>query len=90
MEIRADPKRYGFSFDLAEAEKTFEADADHRRPAGYHRGLPRCLDILESYPRATFVVLDRADHGWPLETPDLLPALIDDWLARMALAERSA
>ena len=44
--------------------------------------------ILESYPRATFAVIDRADHGWPMETPDLLAALIDDWLAR--IAERRA
>ena len=28
--------------------------------------------ILESYPRATFAVIDRADHGWPVEKPDLL------------------
>lgn len=47
-------------------------------------------DILESYPRATFAVLDRADHVWPIETPNLLAALVEDWLARIALAERAA
>ena len=46
--------------------------------------------ILDSYPRATFVVLDRADHGWPMETPNLLPALIDDWLAHRAVPSASA
>ena len=45
------------------------ADADHRRPARHHVGYRDAWDILESYPRATFVVLDRADHGWPMENP---------------------
>ena len=89
LEIRADPKRYGFSFDLAEMEKGFEEPtliiaARQDMVVGYRDA----WTILESYPRATFAVIDRADHGWPLEKPDLLAALIDDWLAR--IAERSA
>lgn len=89
LEIRADPKRYGFSFDLDEAEKGFEEPtliiaARQDMVVGYRDA----WTILESYPRATFAVVDRADHGWPVEKPDLLAALIDDWLAR--IAERSA
>jgi pimeloyl-ACP methyl ester carboxylesterase len=90
-EIRADPKRYGFSFDLVEAEKTFEEPTliiTGRRDTTV--GYRDAWSILDSYPRATFVALDRADHGWPMETPNLLPALIDDWLARIALAEQGA
>ena len=90
-EIRVDPERYGFSFDLVEAEKTFEEPtliiAGRRDTTVGYRD---AWSILDSYPRATFVALDRADHGWPMETPNLLPALIDDWLARIALAERRA
>ncbi|GEP60984.1 alpha/beta fold hydrolase [Reyranella soli] len=90
-EMRADPKRYGFSFDLVEVEKTFEEPtliiAGRRDTTVGYRD---AWSILDSYPRATFVALDRADHGWPMETPNLLPALIDDWLARIALAERRA
>jgi pimeloyl-ACP methyl ester carboxylesterase len=90
-EIRADPRRFGFSFDLIEAEKTFEEPtliiAGRRDTTVGYRD---AWSILDSYPRATFVALDRADHGWPMETPSLLPALIDDWLARMVLAERRA
>ena len=42
--IRADPRRYGFSFDLAEQEKSFEEPTlNHRRAAGPHGGLSRCL-----------------------------------------------
>lgn len=85
LEIRADPKRYAFSFDLAEREKGFEEPtliiaARQDMVVGYRDAWA----ILESYPRATFAVIDRADHGWPLEKPDLLAALIDDWLARVA------
>jgi pimeloyl-ACP methyl ester carboxylesterase len=91
LEIRADPKRYGVSFDLAEAEKGFEKPtlivaARQDMVVGYRDA----WTILESYPRATFAVIDRADHGWPLESTDLLGALIDDWLQRIALAERAA
>ena len=90
-EIRADPGRYGFSFDLAGQEKSFEEPtliiaARQDITVGYRDA----WDILESYPRATFAVLDRADHVWPLETPNLLAALVDDWLNRIALAEREA
>ena len=90
-EMRGDPARYGLSFDLAEAEKGFTRPtliivARQDTTVGYRDA----WDILDSYPRATFVALDRADHGWPMETPNLLPALIDDWLARIALAERRA
>lgn len=90
-EIRTDPERYGFSFDLIEAEKTFDEPtliiAGRRDTTVGYRD---AWSILDSYPRATFVALDRADHGWPMETPNLLPALTDDWLARIALAERRA
>jgi pimeloyl-ACP methyl ester carboxylesterase len=90
-EIRTDPKRYAFSFDLIEAEKTFDEPtliiAGRRDTTVGYRD---AWSILDSYPRATFVALDRADHGWPMETPNLLPTLIDDWLARMALAARRA
>lgn len=89
MDIRNDPGRYAFSFDLAEMEKTFEAPAliivGRQDPVVGYRD---ALTILESYPRATFAVVDRADHGWPRESPDVLAALIDDWLMR--IAERPA
>jgi pimeloyl-ACP methyl ester carboxylesterase len=89
-EMRLDPKRYAFSFDLAAAEKSFA------RPvliiAGRQDttvGYRDAWEILESYPRATFAVLDRADHVWPVESPALLAALVDDWLARIAKFEQS-
>ena len=56
IEIRTDPKRYGFSFDLVEAEKTFEEPT--LIIAGRHDTIVGYRDawtILDSYPRATFV-----------------------------------
>lgn len=88
LEIRADPKRYGFSFDLAEMEKDFGkptliVTGRQDMVVGYRDA----WTILESYPRATFAVIDRADHGWPIDTLGLFGALIDDWLARIAEGE---
>lgn len=89
-EIRADPGRYGFSFDLAAEERGFAAPTlviagRQDTTVGYRDAWA----ILESYPRATFAVLDCADHTWPVEAPNLLAPLVEDWLARIALAERS-
>ncbi|WP_426762833.1 alpha/beta fold hydrolase [Pseudarthrobacter sp. 1G09] len=38
--------------------------------------------LLELYPRATFAVLDQAGHALPHEQPDLLEALVTEWLGR--------
>jgi pimeloyl-ACP methyl ester carboxylesterase len=89
-EMRADPARYAFSFDLAAAEKSFTRPAliiagRQDTTVGYRDA----WGILESYPRATFAVVDRADHVWPVESPDLLAALVGDWLDRIGKAERS-
>jgi pimeloyl-ACP methyl ester carboxylesterase len=90
-DMRNDPQRYGLSFDLAEAEKGFTHPtliiaARQDITVGYRDA----WDILESYPRATFAVVDRADHGWPLESPRLLSALVEDWLDRIELSENAA
>ncbi|MFN2151300.1 MAG: alpha/beta fold hydrolase, partial [Anaerolineales bacterium] len=40
-------------------------------------------DILESYPRATFAILDRAGHALGVEQKGLFQALITEWLDRV-------
>jgi pimeloyl-ACP methyl ester carboxylesterase len=42
-------------------------------------------DILENYPRATFVVLDRAGHRLQIEQEALFNALVNEWLDRVEL-----
>jgi pimeloyl-ACP methyl ester carboxylesterase len=40
-------------------------------------------DLLDAYPRATFAMLDRAGHALPHEQPELLGALLREWLRRV-------
>ena len=46
-------------------------------------GYSRAWELLEQYPRATFAVLDRAGHALPHEQPELLRALVTEWLDRV-------
>jgi pimeloyl-ACP methyl ester carboxylesterase len=46
-------------------------------------GFAAALALAADYPRATFAVLDRAGHALPHEQPDLLTALVTDWLGRV-------
>jgi pimeloyl-ACP methyl ester carboxylesterase len=39
--------------------------------------------LLPDYPRATYAVLDRADHDLPVQNHALYQALVDDWLTRV-------
>lgn len=39
--------------------------------------------LLDNYPRATYAVLDRADHDLPIQNDALYRALVSDWLDRM-------
>jgi pimeloyl-ACP methyl ester carboxylesterase len=75
--------------DRPEAEKAYphpvlvlagrqDATAGHTGP----------WELIERYPRATFAVLDRAGHALLHEQPDLLQALVAEWLTRVR--ERSA
>ncbi len=48
-----------------------------------HVGYREGWGILETYPRATFVVLDRAGHVLGLERESLFHALINEWLDRV-------
>jgi pimeloyl-ACP methyl ester carboxylesterase len=41
-------------------------------------------DLADAYPRATFALLDRAGHALPHEHPELLRALLGEWLRRVA------
>jgi pimeloyl-ACP methyl ester carboxylesterase len=39
--------------------------------------------VIEQYPRASFVVLDRAGHGLGVEQRGLFQALTAEWLDRV-------
>jgi pimeloyl-ACP methyl ester carboxylesterase len=46
-------------------------------------GYADAWSILDDYPRATYVVLDREGHGLPAPTTAIYHALVADWLRRM-------
>ena len=46
-------------------------------------GYAAAADLLDHYPHASLAVLDDAGHALPHEQPDLLRALVSDWLARV-------
>lgn len=83
--IAQDPRRFALSFD---------PDAQHVRCGApglfvFGRqdaavGYRDAWAILERYPRASFVVLDRADHLLPVEGAAVFGALVEDWLGRVA------
>jgi pimeloyl-ACP methyl ester carboxylesterase len=46
-------------------------------------GSAAATDLVDSYPHASLAVLDDAGHALPHEQPDLLRALLAEWLARV-------
>jgi pimeloyl-ACP methyl ester carboxylesterase len=82
--IRRDASRYGFSFDADKLAKPFAAPTlivtgRQDTTVGYRDA----WRIVENFPRATFAVLDRADHGLPIDHDELYRALVNDWLNRV-------
>ena len=73
-----------YSFDLDEAFVPFDKPTlilmgRQDTHVSYQDG----WDILESYPRATFAILDRAGHALGAEQKGLFQALITEWLDRV-------
>ncbi len=46
-------------------------------------GYAAATDLVDHYPQATLAVVDAAGHALPHEQPELLRALILEWLARV-------
>lgn len=81
--IREQPERYAFSFDVDDVPEPFPGPAliiTGRQDAVV--GYRDAWNILEKYPRATYVVLDRAGHLLE-DKQDLVNVLINDWLDRV-------
>jgi len=82
--IRSDPTRYGFSFDVDALPQPFAGPtaiiAGRQDSAVGYRDAWR---IVEEYPRATFVILDRSGHMLTVEQEGLFRALVNEWLDRV-------
>jgi pimeloyl-ACP methyl ester carboxylesterase len=82
--ISADPRSFTFSFGVDDLRAPCSAPGlfllgRQDRAVGYRDAWA----LLEHYPRASFVVLDRADHLLPIEQATLFRALVHDWLDRV-------
>lgn len=81
--IREQPEKYAFSFDVDNVSEPFPGPSliitgRQDAMAGYRDA----WKILENYPRATYVVLDRAGHFLE-DSNDLVHMLINNWLDRV-------
>jgi len=81
--IRNDPQKYAFSFDVDTLPEPFQNPAliiagrqDH--VVGYKDA----WNILDNFPRASYIVLDRMGH-FTEESGTLISALMNDWLERV-------
>ena len=75
---------YPFSFDVDAASAPFGKPTlilVGRQDAWV--GYRDAWEILESYPRGTFAVLDRAGHNLQIEQETLFNALVNEWLDRV-------
>jgi pimeloyl-ACP methyl ester carboxylesterase len=89
--IRENPENYAFSFDVDVIPKpctapTLIVTGRQDSSVGYRDA----WEILENYPRATFVVLDRAGHGLYIEQEELYHTLFNEWLDRVEEYARAA
>lgn len=89
--IRQDPSRYAFSFDLDAVMTPFPGPS--LIVTGRHDGSVGYRDawrVVDKFPRATFAVLDRAEHGLPIDQQSLFTALVEEWLDRVTEFRRSS
>jgi len=82
--IRNDSQRY--SLDLIQKRREFVFSKPALIITGRHDdvvGYRDSLRLLEVYPRATFVALDRGIHLLPVDEGNLVQSLVLDWLKRV-------
>lgn len=73
-----------FTFDVKKLPAPFPRPAlvlNARQDAA--TGYADMLELIESFPRGTFAVLDRAGHPLAHEQPVLFRALVNEWLDRV-------
>ena len=86
--IRENPEKYAFSFDVDDLSEPFPHPAliiTGRQDAIV--GYKDAWNILDKYPRATYVVLDRAGHELE-EKEGMVNVLINEWLDRVEESKR--
>jgi pimeloyl-ACP methyl ester carboxylesterase len=79
--IQRDPSTYTLSTDPAARLEAPTLIVTGRQDTT--TGYADAWSLLDDYPRATYAVLDRADHDLPIQNHTLYRALVSDWLTRM-------
>jgi pimeloyl-ACP methyl ester carboxylesterase len=79
--IQSDVARYSLSGELSVHLESPTLIVTGRQDT--MTGYADAWGLLEDYPRATYAVLDFADHDLPVLNQDLYQALVADWLDRM-------
>lgn len=78
-------KGYAFSFDLDSLRRQYDNPTLFILGKQDHIvGYKDAWEILESYPRSSFVVLDKAGHNLQIEQEKLFNELVTEWLNRVA------
>jgi len=80
--IRADPRRYTLDGISTSTPLTIPVLVIVGRQ-DTRVGFEQAWRLAQSYPRATFALLDRAGHELPTGNPQLFQALVNDWLDRV-------
>ena len=79
-----DKLQLAYSFDVEKLSQPFMAPALFlmgRQDASV--GYRDAWRIIESYPHASYVILDRAGHCLQMEQPKLYDVLVHEWLDRV-------
>lgn len=88
--IRDDPARYVLTVPMVSEGRPFTKPAlivtgRQDSVVGYRDSWA----LLSAYPRASFVLMDRAGHGLPVDETPLFKAVVEDWLRRVEETEAS-
>jgi pimeloyl-ACP methyl ester carboxylesterase len=82
--VRSNKESYAFTFDVDETPAPFE------KPSLIITGRQDCLvgyrdawNLMDNYPRSSFVVLDMAGHGAQIDQAALFNTLVNEWLDRV-------
>ncbi|MDX6260353.1 MAG: hypothetical protein QOH84_2041 [Kribbellaceae bacterium] len=79
--IQSDVAKYSLSIDPCARLETPTLIVTGRQDT--MTGYADAWRLLADYPRATYAVLDRADHDLPVDDQGLYQALVGNWLTRM-------
>ena len=78
------PKRYKLSFDVDKLTKKFVRPTlfllgRQDNAVGYRNA----LKIIENFPRASYIVLDKAGHLLQIEQQEIFKLSVNEWLDRV-------